>query len=211
MRHRDFEGKIDDYLLGRLSEEDAGRFESHYFDCPDCFRQTAERAALLAAVKSAGPALAVPGRAAEPGKSGFRPAAGRFRFGWAAAGAAVLVLAAAVLFWPRPEPAPANFERKGSDVVRGGTLTLLAPLGAVQNAPQKFSWNPIPGAAEYTIIVEGIDPAWTASIRNTSIAPTADVAGRFVPGKSYTWRVKAYSAQGIMIANSTTTEFHIGR
>jgi hypothetical protein len=211
MRHPEFEAKIDAYLLGRLDEEDAGRFENHYFDCPDCFRLTAERAALQAAVKSAGPALASPGSIAEARRNRSKPRFARNPFGWAAAGAMVLGLAAVVLFWPRPEPKPAVLVRSGSDVVRGESLTLIAPQGGIPKSPGKLAWNPVAGAAEYTIIVEGIEPTWTASTRDTSIGVPADIASRFVPGKSYSWRVKAYTAQGLLLAASAKTAFQVNR
>gem|GEM_PF-5861044 len=63
--HLEFERQIDDYLLGRLSAEEAECFEKHYFDCPACFQRTAERAALLEAVRLAGPASAAAVRSAK--------------------------------------------------------------------------------------------------------------------------------------------------
>jgi hypothetical protein len=90
-------------------------------------------------------------------------------------------------------------------------LTLIAPQGGIPKSPGKLAWNPVAGAAEYTIIVEGIEPTWTASTRDTSIGVPADIASRFVPGKSYSWRVKAYTAQGLLLAASAKTAFQVNR
>jgi hypothetical protein len=211
MRHSEFEAKIDDYLLGRLGEEDAGRFEDHYFNCSDCFRLTAERAALKAAVRSAGPALASPGSVEEARRGRSKQKSARIPFRWAAAGAMILGLAAIVLFWPRPGPEPVVLTRNGSDVVRGESLTLLTPQGAIPKAPGKFAWNPVAGAAEYTIVVEGVDPKWTVTTRDLFIEVSGENAARFVPGKSYAWQVKAFTAQGIRLATSVKTAFRINR
>jgi len=211
MRHPEFEAKIDDYLLGRLDEEDAGRFENHYFDCPECFRLTAERAALQAAVKSAGPAITSPGSAVEARRDRSKTRFAQNPFRWAAAGAMVLGLAAVVLFWPRPGPEPVVLTRNGSDVIRGESLTLITPLGAIPKAPGKFAWNPVAGAAEYTIVVEGVDPTWTVTTRDLFIEVSGENEARFVPGKSYAWQVKAFTTQGIRLATSVKTAFHINR
>jgi len=202
--HPEFEALIDSYLLGRLNAEETERFEKHYFECPECFRLTAERAVLIDAVKAAGPAPSAATRPAR-GTAGYR----RFPFGWAAAGAAVLLGAVAiVLFLPR-RPGPPAFTDSGNRVVRGGALEIVEPSGLLQKMPEKFVWRPAAGAAEYMIIVEGIDPVWTAQTRDTEIKIPAEVAGRMAPGRLYVWRVKAFSAEGSLVAASPAVTISI--
>lgn len=204
--HPEFEGQIDSYLLGRLNAEETGRFEKHYFDCPECFRLTAERAALIEAVRAAGPAPA----AAAVSPSGRRRIR-RFPLGWAAAGAAAALLAAAVFLLIPRAPGPPDFPDSGNRIVRGEALTLVAPAGALDGIPKEFSWRPVDGAAGYTVVVAGFDPAWTAETRETSIKIPAEISGRMAPGGTYAWRVKAYSAAGTLLASSPETLFSIPR
>ncbi|MCX6566885.1 MAG: zf-HC2 domain-containing protein [Candidatus Aminicenantes bacterium] len=204
--HPEFEAQIDSYLLGRLNAEETERFEKHYFDCPDCFRLTAERAALLDAVKAAGPAPAAAAVKASD-RTGFR----RFPLGWVSAGVAVALLAAAVfLIVPRP-PRPPDFPDSGNRTVRGESMVLIAPVGVLGRSPKEFVWRPVGGAAEYAIILAGIEPAWTAETRKTSIKIPAEIAGRIAPGKTYAWKVKAYAAEGTLLAASSETLFSIAR
>lgn len=204
--HPEFEALIDSYLLGRLNSEETERFEKHYFDCPECFRLTAERAVLIDAVKTAGPAPAAAVRR-DPGTTRGR----RFPFGWAAAGAALLLAAAAaVVFLPRRSEPP-SFTDSGNRIVRGGPVEVVAPSGLLQKTPDKFVWRPAAGAAEYMIIVEGIDPVWTAQTRDTEIKIPADIAGRMIPGRLYVWGVKAFSAEGTLVGASASVTISIAR
>jgi len=204
--HPEFEGQIDSYLLGRLNAEETERFEKHYFDCPTCFRLTAERAALLDAVRTAGPSPAAAAARASD-RAGFR----RFPLGWAAAGAAVALLAAAVFLIVPRAPEPPDFPNSGNRTVRGASMILVAPVGVLDGSPKEFSWNPVGDAAEYTVIVEGLEPAWTAETRETSIKIPGEIVGRLAPGKTYAWKVKAYSAAGTLLAASSETFFSISR
>jgi hypothetical protein len=202
MRHSEFQKLIDAYLLGRLPEEETERFERHYFECPECFRETAERAAFIEAVKVAGPA---PER-----ESRVKRAPVRIRWiplAWGAAGV-ILLAALTVLILPRT-PRPPDFTDSGTRTVRGDKLTLLRPLGKVPEIPKEFSWSPVDGTREYSVVFEGIDPAWTAETRQTSIAIPADIVARIEKGKIYFWRVKAFSAAGALLAASDRAGFMI--
>lgn len=202
--HLEFERQIDDYLLGRLSAEEAECFEKHYFDCPACFQRTAERAALLAAVRQAGPA---PAPAVRPAKKRSRI---RFRLAWSAAGAAVLLAAAVFLMVPRT-PRPPDFPDSGTRIIRGAPVVLIAPVGILEENPKSFAWRGVGGAAEYRITVEGLEPVWTAETGETSAVIPAEIAARFLPGKTYSWTVKAYAAEGTLLAVSPAAAFSIGR
>ncbi len=212
MRHPDYEAQIEPYLLGRLSPEETGRFEDHYFNCPSCFRMTAERATLLEAVKAAGPGLAASNGREErqPAGTGGWPRRKTF-VGWAAAGAVLLIIAATVMILPRRGQEPPDYARVGSDIVRGETLAIISPQGALTAAPEVFSWKAVAGAVEYAFVLEGIDPVWMATTRDTSIKTRADVRDRLRPGRAFSWKVKAYSAEGILLAASAEASFSIAR
>lgn len=205
MPHSDFKDKTDEYLLGRLSEEAAERFERHYFECPECFKETTERAALIDAVKAAGPAPVAERRPA--GNRGIR----RSWLGWAAAGVAVLLLAAAAILFLPQSSRPPDFPDGGIRSVRGDGLEIIGPAGTSAELPKDLAWKAIEGAAEYSVIVEGIDPVWTAETRDASISIPAEVSARLIPGRTYFWRVKAYAAEGTLVASSARTAFTFGR
>ncbi len=47
MKECNFENRIDDYLLNRMTEENKEMFEIHFFNCPDCFEKIEERKSLI--------------------------------------------------------------------------------------------------------------------------------------------------------------------
>jgi len=206
MPHPEYEAMIDAYLLGRLSEEETERFERHYFECPECFRETADRAAMIEAVKAAGPAPVRTREANMPLPSGFRP----FSLAWVTIGAVLVLLAVSLLFIPRASRPP-DFPDGGIRSVRGETLTLTGPVGTIKETPKELVWVPVEGATEYTVVLEGIKPVWTAATRETSIKIPPEIAARMSPGKIYTWRVKAYAAGGALAAASARKSFLIAR
>lgn len=202
--HSEFEALIDSYLLGRLSPDETERFEKHYFECPVCFRKTAERAVLIDAVKAAGPAPSA-------GWTRRMPGGRRFPYAWAAAGAAGLLAAVVGVLLLSRGPQPPAITDGGNRIVRGAALEIIEPFGIVEKTPARFAWQPVPGAAEYIIIVEGIEPSWTAQTRDTAIKVPEEIAARMDAGQLHTWRVKAFSEQGALLAASTAVTFSIGR
>jgi anti-sigma factor RsiW len=196
-----FEDRIDAYLRNKLPADEAERFEEHYFNCPDCFRETAERSAFLEALRGVGEA---PFRA--------RPRPDRsWRWVFAAAAAAG-VLAAGILFFPRPRPKPSPIEFSGDETVRGASLAVVGPAGALAAAPERLEWSPVPSAAEYNVaLAEGAETLWTAETAETAALIPADVRVRLRSGATYVWRVRAYAAEGRMLAASDPTSFTIGR
>lgn len=54
MRNRKFEHLIDDYLLGRLTQEERKKLEKHYFSSPCFFRKILEREEVISVVKNRG-------------------------------------------------------------------------------------------------------------------------------------------------------------
>ncbi|MBM3292888.1 MAG: hypothetical protein FJY82_00025 [Candidatus Aminicenantes bacterium] len=195
-----FEDRIGAYLKGELPPEEEARFEEHYFNCPACFRETAERSDLEEALRSAGEAAF---RA--------RPQV-RLRPGWVYAAAAAVAAAAVILSLPSSPPKPSPFQFPADEIVRGPELAVVGPAGTLAAPPEGLEWRPVAGAAVYRLALtfEG-EAIWTAETADQTIALPAEVRSRLVEGRTYVWRVRAYAAEGRRIGVSEPTAFRVGR
>jgi hypothetical protein len=194
------EDRIDAYVKNELPAEEAARFEEHYFNCPDCYRETAERSALLEALRAGGESV-FEGRSLP-----------RRRWRWAYAVAAAAALAAGILLMSRSGPKPLPFEFTGDETVRGPGLAIIGPKGALAAPPDRFEWHPVPSAAEYEVtLASGPEIIWKGATDKTALVIPADIRAGLREGIPYLWRVRAYAPEGRMLAASDRTTFTIGR
>jgi len=202
--------RIDRYLKGRLSESEAEEVEAHYFDCPRCFRKISERNDLIEAVRARGAELAESpaGRPRETAAPGGKLAAFLVPKRWAAAAAAAVLVLGALLLLPKFHDRAPDLVSSGDETVRGEALPLVAPLGEVKGAPDAFEWNEVRAAAEYRVSLSGPETLWSTATAATKAALPEPVRARMKPG-SYQWQVKAYSAQGTLLAASAKAGFRI--
>lgn len=196
-----FEDEIDAYLRGSLDAEGEDRFEEHYFNCPACFRLTAERGTLLEAFRAGGE-RAFPSR---PRPRGIP--------GWAyGAAAAAALLAAVLLFIPHPRPKPRPITFSGDETVRGGGMTVLEAAGSLPAPPVRLAWEPVSSAARYEVVLtSGEETLWQAETKDTAVDLPADLKPRLQEGRVYVWRVRAFAPEGRMLAFSEKTSFTVGR
>jgi hypothetical protein len=127
------------------------------------------------------------------------------------AAAAVLVVAAGLMFQTvhlgdPPLPTP-----RQHGPVRGGTIELLAPLGDLPAMPQELLWRPLPGATAYRVHLLAVDDTmlWEGSTSPPSIALPADVTATLHRSVSYHWRVIATAADGTVIGRSEMAAFRV--
>lgn len=199
--------RVDDFLLDRMSAADQEIFEEHLFQCDACFRETTGREAVLAAVRRHGARIFAPSAAA-PAK----PAARR---GWIrlwpyAATAAAVLLTAWIGFAPgRRAGGQVALAPPGSDAVRGATVALIAPSGALAAAPSALEWEPAGGAADYSVSLSGPGLAWSGRTADARIEIPADIRARIVPGAEYRWKVRAFAPEGGLTAASPEAAFRI--
>jgi hypothetical protein len=206
--------EIDAYLLHRLPEDGIQAFEEHYFCCSRCFRRVAEREELLAVIKKrrseifGGSSAPETPRESWPAKvlDFFTPRQ------WVFVGLSVIALAV-ILFWlmPARRPAPPHFVLDGEDILRGETLALISPVIDVKTAPALFEWRALDGAADYKVSLYGQSPIWSAMTKETKIDIPEEVKAKLEPGQKYSWQVKAFSAQGLLISVSSRVHFQIAR
>jgi hypothetical protein len=205
MKCRD-ERQMDRYILGRLSEGQTRDFEEHYFNCPACFEKLKEREATVAAVVRKRDELLAPGRVAPSLGGRIRAAFAFHPRAVAAAAGLVLVIAAGLLILGRgPQAGPAA----GGEIVRGTTIVVLAPSGALKAAPTELAWKPTAPGREYQAEISGPGLSWTSPATETGIVLPEDVRAKLRPGVAYIWQAKAYTPDGTLAERSPKTAFTI--
>lgn len=212
MKKCPYEEKIDLYLRGKLSETESAQFEEHYFSCPPCFQKTSERNELIEVIQRRGAFIFDPAasRRPEPRISlGEKVAAFLTPRRWVtAAVTAALLLVVALAVAPRFKSHGPDFVFTGDETVRGESLAVLSPRGDVKAVPDSFEWKALNAAAEYQVTLSGLETLWTTTTQETKIALPEDLKNKLKAG-SYTWQVKAYSAQGTLLAASPKVLFKI--
>ena len=213
MRQCLFEDQIDDYLLNRLEGDKKGRFEEHYFNCSSCFTKLKERDELVSAIKAKGAWLFA--REPQPEPKGWAAALGRMTDWltprqWAAAAVSAAVILFAVFgALPLLKNQSPQFTLSDNEVVRGRSLSLISPLIDVKAVPAYFEWAKLDNASEYKISIYNGALLWTATTVDTRIAIPEDVKLKIVAGQRYAWQVRAFSANGTLVAVSSRVRFQV--
>lgn len=206
-----FEDRIDGYLLNKLDEAAAAEFEDHYFNCPACFAALTERDEIIGVLKRGG--VFAPGAEALRAK----PSLSERLFGFltprrlAAVGVVAAIAVAAVLILvPRGDDGAPQFVFTGEETLRGEAVAAVAPADAVAETPAAFEWRPIAGGAGYQVaLYDGGEILWRGSSAAPRLEIPPDIRARMAAGRPYTWQVKAFSADGTMLAASARTSFRI--
>ena len=209
--------------LGDAAEAERAALLAHAEHCPACGAEVAlaasfgtdggvasgeiERVVAALRERAAGGArlLAFPARRAAPG----RAATGR----WTRWAAAALVVAGVGLLWQgRRAVLPPEVAGPGAgDVVRGGAIEVVAPVGEVAGVPTELVWRPVPEAVRYR--VELLDVAGDGLGGGESAAPRfalgPELAARLHERARYAWRVVALDAAGRELARSAPVEIEI--
>lgn len=205
MKNCDFNQRIDDFLLDRMNGPDRERFEEHLFNCDRCFRDASERWTILTTVRAHGRKLFSAEAAPKP-----RPRAAFLRL-WPYATAAVAVL---IAVWiginpGRPAPSLLPLTAPVDDTVRGGSVELVSPLGALTTSPSALGWKSAGTEVSYSITLTGPGLNWTGDASEARIDLPADVRSRLVAGVEYRWKVKAFARQGGFLGASQEGVFRI--
>jgi hypothetical protein len=129
------------------------------------------------------------------------------------AAAALLVVGIAVtLRWSVPSGPPILPDVPATDVVRGGALTLESPLGELAEAPARFDWQSVPGAARYTLEIRDVagDPVASADAAESALEIPPGLAAKLESHVAYSWSVVARDAAGVELARSAPAIFRYG-
>ena len=205
-------GLIDDYLLGRLDESKIESFEEHYFNCPDCFKELKQRSEILSVIKEKGSKLfqnlEEPMSTRRPSFldklwSFFTPKQ------WVVTGiSAVLIVFLAVGIAPILKKPSSKFF-VNDDIVRGESIKLISPVIDMNTVPSQLTWEKSGEDVEYKIYLYAAQPIWTATTKDSTISVPAEIQLQMIPGQKYTWQVKAFSPEGVLISVSSQVQFRI--
>ena len=213
MRICKFEYLIDDYLLGKLSEDKRAEFEEHYFNCPLCFEKTVQRDELISVIKTKGSSIfqdiQVPKEAKRPSvfESVYAFLTPR-EWATAAVSAALLLI---VVFGVLPNiKATSPVFYINEDRVRGPSITLISPvIEDMKVIPSQFRWQGLGEDVEYKIYIYNDNLLWSGTTKENFIVLSEEVKKLMISGEKYSWQVKAFSPEGILISVSSRVHFNI--
>jgi hypothetical protein len=217
--------RLAELVHGEVAAAERATLEAHAATCAACaaelelaraFDPAAADAAEGAEIERVAAALSGPGTGARvlefrkprERRAGAATSPGWLR--WAAAALVVLGLGIALQTARQALPPELTGPLDG-DVVRGGELAAIAPVGEVAAVPDRLEFEPAAGAARYR--VELLDVAgksiWGADV----VLPPArlDETARALlrPRATYGWRVTALAADGAELARGATVEFSL--
>lgn len=123
------------------------------------------------------------------------------------AAAAVLVVAAGLGY--RAFQAPDLPPPEVGEVVRGGEVEAVSPVGEVAEIPGELRWVPRDGAASYRVRLTAVDGEvlWEGTTLAPPLRLPAEVAGRLHRAVVYTWTVEALGPAGERLASSGPVPF----
>lgn len=217
MKKCKFDDLIDSYLLNKLEREKRENFEEHYFNCQRCFEKMVGREELMNVVKNKGQMIFADEERQEEKKevlfiekilSFLTPR----QWAYAAVSVAlvlIVLLNVVPLLKKTPQP-PFFLDLDKEERVRGESISLISPVIDIKTVPSQFMWAPLGDNVEYKIsIYFNHHPFWTNTTKENTISLPEDVKNRMEASRKYSWQVKAFSPQGILLAVSPKVQFKI--
>lgn len=212
MKKCDFENLIDEYLFDRLDESQKEKFEEHYFNCSQCFEMMEQRSEMIAVINTQG---------SEIFRDVYAPAKTRRSIlepvlafltprQWAmAAVSAALILVVAIGIIPNLKTSSPEFFIN-DDLVRGSSITLISPvIDNLHQVPSEFRWQSLGENSEYKLFIYHQEELlWSTTTTDNFVTLSENIKAMMVPGKKYSWQVKAFSPEGTLIAVSSRVQFN---
>ncbi len=211
MKNCMFEDFIDDYLFNRLDKTQREAFEEHYFNCTHCFEKMAERDELITVVKAKGSEIFRDVYAPETTERSWLETAAAFltprQWTIAAVSAALILIVAFGILPSLKTEAPEFFINE--DLVRGSSIKLISPvIDNLVQIPSAFRWESLGENIEYKLFIyDNGNLLWSTTTEDNFITLSEDTKNLLMSGKVYSWQVKAFSAEGILIAVSSKVQF----
>ncbi len=177
------------YLAGRLTEEEAEAFETHYLGCPKCREDVRGGAALRELY----------------GKAGVAAASARqvsARRSWLPLAAAAAIAFAGVGVWQAARRGPAPSDNPA--VLRGASRSMNVRLAPAASGGVEAEWTAPPGAASYTARVFARDGAelWKSETRAPRVGIDPAILSSRGTEVSLLFEVEALDARGRVVASS---------
>jgi hypothetical protein len=209
MKECKYKELIDDYLFNRLSEDQKTEFEEHYFNCPECFKELQEKDLIISTIKAKGKEIFKEIEAPVKEKKSFLESVLSFlsprQWVTVALSAALITVIIVGVLPSLKSKSPQFFINE--DLVRGESITLISPVFNIQDVPNEFRWKSEGEDVEYQISIYNHELIWRATTKDNFIALPEEVKNRLVAGEQYSWQVKAFSPEGILIAVSSRVLF----
>jgi hypothetical protein len=207
-----FEDFIDDYLFNRLDRTQREAFEEHYFNCSHCFEKMAERDELITVVKAKGSEIFRDVYAPETARHSWVEKVAAFLTPrqWAvAAVSAALILIVAFGIIPNLLKTEAPEFFINDDLIRGSSIKLISPvIDNLAQIPSSFRWQSLGENIEYKLyIYDNGNLIWNTTTKECFVPLSENTKNLLTPGKEYSWQVKAFSAEGALIAVSSRVQF----
>jgi len=206
-----FEDFIDDYLFNRLGRTQREAFEEHYFNCSHCFEKMAERDELITVVKAKGNEIFRDVYAPETAEHSWVETVAAFltprQWALAAVSAALILIVALGILPNLKTEAPEFFIN--DELVRGSSIRLISPvIDNLAQIPSAFRWQSLGENIEYKLFIyDNGNLLWNTTTEDNSITLSEEIKNLLTPGKEYSWQVKAFSAEGALIAVSSRVQF----
>jgi hypothetical protein len=126
--------------------------------------------------------------------------------------AAVLIVAGVGLQLRRGAAPQLNLPNQPeTEVLRSGSISILAPAGDLAEVPARIQWQPIPGAQQYRIRLLEVDHSelWNTSTTQPEVDIPATVRSKIVPAKTLLVQVSAFDGADRKLAESDLVRFRI--
>jgi hypothetical protein len=205
-------------VLERVMEESSPdpKIAAHVADCPHCQSEIA----MLRSFESSDPTpdegAAVAWIAAQLQKRQSAPVAQNsamvvpfwrslFRVPYMAAAAALIIaITVGISLHNSDDGKPGFNSGPTNQTIYRGELRLTTPTDLSQ-APQQLTWEAVPGAASYRVVVSDVtnEKLWQASSSGNSINVNPELKAKMVPGKPLNWKVSALDANGNEIGSGS--------
>jgi hypothetical protein len=127
------------------------------------------------------------------------------------AAAALLVIGLGLGYRAFQSPGPDLPEPPTGEVMRGGEVEVVAPVGEVGEIPAELRWVLVDRAASYRVRITAVDGSvlWEDIASTSPVRLPADVAGRLHRAVVYTWTVEALDPNGARLASSEPVRFKV--
>lgn len=215
--------RLAELVHGEVAAAERAALEAHAATCPACAAELELARAFDPAAADAGEAAAIEGVVAVlagrdtagrvlefrgPRERRAGAAASPTWMRWAAAALMVLGLGVALQTVRRALPPELTGPVDG-DVVRGGELSVIAPVGEVAAVPGELVFDSATGAARYRVELVDVAGAtlWSAEVAASPARLDAAARALLRPHATYAWRVVALAADGAELTRTAPVEF----
>ena len=128
-----------------------------------------------------------------------------------AAACALIAIAIGVQLRHETAPTLTALNQTGGEVLRSGSVSLIAPLGDVAEVPKTVQWQPVPGAAQYEVRLLEVDrnELWKTTVSAAEASIPQQTQLSIVPAKTLLLVVTAMDASGRKLGESQPSAFRL--